>query len=287
MSFLTSQLALLISAASPPAEPTRLGEVSGWALTDLKGACSISTVYEGKVFVHVRFDFGENEAILTVANPAWESVEEDRRYDVQLEFSNGDEWSDTGATGLRIDSKETRLTGLSMTLDGDEFLKAFARSAGLAVTMGDRKLALLSLKGTGIVAARLRECAVQGFKNHPPDPFKGLKASSGAGKGATSAPVLVEPAHAKANLSGLISNDDYPPTALRQRQEGSVRFRLTVGTTGRPEKCEITSSSGYPELDAATCRLISSRARFTPARDSSGNSTSDTYESVIAWRLGG
>jgi protein TonB len=98
-------------------------------------------------------------------------------------------------------------------------------------------------------------------------------------------PVRVEPAHAKANLASLFSDEDYPASALRNNESGTTGFRLEVGPNGRVTGCQVTSSSGSAALDSATCRLLTSRARFTPARDSSGNSTSDTNSGRITWRL--
>jgi periplasmic protein TonB len=98
-------------------------------------------------------------------------------------------------------------------------------------------------------------------------------------------PKRVEPARAKANLGSLISNDDYPSSALRAEEEGVTGFRLSVGTNGRVTNCTITSSSGSSALDAATCRLLTSRARFTPAKDSNGNATTDTVGARIVWRI--
>ena len=98
-------------------------------------------------------------------------------------------------------------------------------------------------------------------------------------------PPRIEPARARTNLASYVSNDDYPASALRNEEEGTTRFRLTVGTNGRVTDCTVTSSSGSPALDSATCRIMRARARFTPARDSSGNPTSDTYSSSITWRI--
>jgi protein TonB len=96
----------------------------------------------------------------------------------------------------------------------------------------------------------------------------------------------VEPAHSKGSLAGLISTDDYPSDALRNQQTGTVRVRLDVSSGGRVTGCSVVSSSGVPSLDSATCRLLTSRARFTPARDSNGNPTSDTVTSpAIVWRI--
>lgn len=99
------------------------------------------------------------------------------------------------------------------------------------------------------------------------------------------APVKVQPAKARANLVSLFSDDDYPPDAQRNEQQGTTGFRLDVGPDGRVSNCTVTSSSGSSSLDAATCRILKARARFTPATDSSGNKTSDSQSGRIRWVL--
>jgi protein TonB len=98
-------------------------------------------------------------------------------------------------------------------------------------------------------------------------------------------PPRIEPARARANLASYVSDDDYPASAMRNDEEGTTGFRLTVGTDGRVTNCAITSSSGSTALDNATCRIMRSRARFTPAHDSSGQPTTDTVTSRITWRI--
>ncbi|HEY1604066.1 MAG TPA: energy transducer TonB [Allosphingosinicella sp.] len=99
-------------------------------------------------------------------------------------------------------------------------------------------------------------------------------------------PPRIEPAHAKASLQGLISAEDYPPAAQRDNVTGTVRVRLQIGTNGRVTGCSVTGSSGSAALDSATCRLLTSRARFTPAHDSSGNAVADTVNAPpIRWQL--
>ena len=98
-------------------------------------------------------------------------------------------------------------------------------------------------------------------------------------------PRTVEPARARANLAAYISNDDYPASALRDEEQGTTGFRLTVGPDGRVANCSVTSSSGSAALDTTTCRIMSSRARFTPARDSNGQPTTDTVSARITWRI--
>jgi protein TonB len=95
----------------------------------------------------------------------------------------------------------------------------------------------------------------------------------------------IEPAKARANLASYVSNDDYPDSAIRNEEQGTTGFRLDVGPDGRVSNCTVTSSSGSSALDNATCRLMRSRARFTPATDSTGARVSDSVSSRIRWVL--
>jgi TonB family protein len=92
-------------------------------------------------------------------------------------------------------------------------------------------------------------------------------------------------ARARADLGALISNDDYPAEALRNRVEGTVGFQLLVGADGRVTGCNIIQSSGSAILDSTTCRLISTRARFSPARNQQGRPVADKVVGRIVWRI--
>src|SRR5688572_13569178 len=93
------------------------------------------------------------------------------------------------------------------------------------------------------------------------------------------------PARAKANLTGLFSDQDYPAAAVAAREQGDVGFSLDVGPNGRVTACTITRSSGSTALDDATCRVMRSRARFTPARDAGGATVPDEVRGKISWKL--
>jgi protein TonB len=95
----------------------------------------------------------------------------------------------------------------------------------------------------------------------------------------------VEPARARANLASYVSDSDYPASAARNEEQGTTRFRLAVGADGRVKDCTVTGSSGSSALDSATCRIMKSRARFTPARDSDGKATGDSVSNSIRWVL--
>lgn len=97
----------------------------------------------------------------------------------------------------------------------------------------------------------------------------------------------VPPRSAVGDLQGLFRGDDYPLRAIERDEQGSVTVRLTIGTDGRVIGCNVTSSSGSRTLDNATCRILQSRAEFTPARDKRGNLTTDTMSQRIRWVLQG
>ena len=98
-------------------------------------------------------------------------------------------------------------------------------------------------------------------------------------------PRVIPPQRARANLNSYFSADDYPAAALRGNDQGTTGFRLTIGPNGRVTDCQVTSSSGSSALDQATCRILRSRARYTPARDSSGNPSSGNDSGRVTWRL--
>ena len=102
-----------------------------------------------------------------------------------------------------------------------------------------------------------------------------------------SPPMTLEPARWRAELTTYVTNDDYPVEALFNEEQGEVVFILLVGPDGRVRACTVTAASGSPSLDETTCRLMRSRARFTPARRSDGAPEFDTVRSRIAWRLTG
>jgi len=96
-------------------------------------------------------------------------------------------------------------------------------------------------------------------------------------------PVIVAPPRARAPLQALISVNDYPMSALAKREQGRVEFRLDVGANGRVHGCAITRSSGSSALDATTCRILRSRARSTPARNSNGMPVGYPVEDAVEW----
>lgn len=89
----------------------------------------------------------------------------------------------------------------------------------------------------------------------------------------------------RGNPGNWANANDYPSRALREEREGSTSFRVEVGTDGRVTRCTVTGSSGHSDLDEATCKNISRRARFRPALDPSGREISGTWASRVKWEI--
>jgi periplasmic protein TonB len=105
----------------------------------------------------------------------------------------------------------------------------------------------------------------------PPPPHKTVSAQS-----------------ARGDVRTLFSADDYPASAQAAGAEGTAQAQLTIGTDGRVVGCNLIKSTGNGALDSATCNILRRRAKFTPARDSNGNPTTDTYTTPpIRWQLEG
>jgi protein TonB len=105
------------------------------------------------------------------------------------------------------------------------------------------------------------------------------------------APVIAPPAprvqpkqaQPKGRPQEWVTTNDYPSRALREEREGTTGFSLTVDASGKVTNCSITSSSGSPDLDQATCDNLRRRARFAPATDGEGQPTTGSYSSRTRW----
>jgi protein TonB len=86
-------------------------------------------------------------------------------------------------------------------------------------------------------------------------------------------------------VRGQLKDSDYPDTAADAGISGTVGVRYLVWTDGRVRDCEVTRSSGSPELDATTCRLIEARFRFRPSRDESGRPVPAVIVENHSWMI--
>ncbi len=82
-----------------------------------------------------------------------------------------------------------------------------------------------------------------------------------------------------------LSTDDYRPSWVRRKLTGLARFRLEIAANGRVTDCTLTGSTGHGVLDTATCKLVTQRARFEPARSGTGEAVASSYSGAVLWQL--
>lgn len=85
------------------------------------------------------------------------------------------------------------------------------------------------------------------------------------------------------HIRGEIRDSDYPDHLREAGVTGVVGLRFTVGANGRVTACAVTRTSGVPELDALTCRLIAKRFRYRPTIDANGRAVADVVTGEQGW----
>jgi len=84
-------------------------------------------------------------------------------------------------------------------------------------------------------------------------------------------------------IAGDITPRDYPRRLREAGIGGVVGLSFRVEPTGFVSRCRVTQSSGVPELDALTCRLIVQRFRYRPSTDRYGRPIADTVDGEHEW----
>ena len=87
------------------------------------------------------------------------------------------------------------------------------------------------------------------------------------------------------NPARWVTDSDYRTRWLREGLSGAARFTLSIDASGKVAGCTITRSTGHAALDAATCDLVTRRARFEAARDGTGKPVPGSFTGAINWRI--
>lgn len=100
--------------------------------------------------------------------------------------------------------------------------------------------------------------------------------------------VAREAAPAKGDLRSIFSANDYPWEALSRWQQGTSQYLLMIDDKGKVAGCHVVTPSGVPILDVMGCAVIQERAKFDPARDSTGKPVRSTVVTPpVSWRMEG
>ncbi len=88
-------------------------------------------------------------------------------------------------------------------------------------------------------------------------------------------------------VSGRIKSSDTPANLFHAPFSGTTRALVAIDAAGRVSDCRIQHGSGNATLDALTCRLITTRFRFRPARDSAGRAVAGRIIYDHEWEVSG
>ncbi len=92
------------------------------------------------------------------------------------------------------------------------------------------------------------------------------------------------PLKPKGQPGNWVPQSAYPRGPLRDGISGTVGFTLSVGADGKPTGCQVTSSSGNGELDAAACSNLMKRAKFEPKYED-GQAVPSSYSNRVRWEI--
>lgn len=82
-----------------------------------------------------------------------------------------------------------------------------------------------------------------------------------------------------------VSDMDYPKSMIIEGRRAIVHFLLTVDSQGAVTSCKIQQSAGHLEFDEAVCKLVTARAKFTPAIGADGQPTAAYWQNSVIFNL--
>jgi len=94
-----------------------------------------------------------------------------------------------------------------------------------------------------------------------------------------------EAAKAAGNPGDWFDQNSYPKEAIRAGAQGRVVVDIVIDERGVLSQCSVFVSAGNAALDQATCDLAMKKARFTPARDTTGRAISSKARLPVRWVL--
>jgi TonB family protein len=83
--------------------------------------------------------------------------------------------------------------------------------------------------------------------------------------------------------TGEIMFRDYPVRAKAAGEQGRVGFLVKLDSKGNNARCEVSRSSGYPQLDQETCQLLLIHAKFEKAKVA--DEAKVVHNGVVLWRI--
>lgn len=250
----------------------------GWAVGESgHDSCGMLNKYEvrGRTTILFFHKYLDGDALVAAENESW-SILEDQSYNVTY-ILNGNSY---------VGASKGAENGFGVFVDQD-FERDLAVAGSLFMTLDDKIIGHLSLKGSSLALKYVNECVAilkraqeaearekAKFAYIDEDPFATAKPMS--------KPNGTEPIPLSKYWATM---SDYPSYSLANEHEGTSKFMVKVKVDGTVATCKIISSSGHEELDAATCKIVTRRAKFNPATDAKGSPVEGYFQGAVDWEL--
>jgi TonB family protein len=192
---------------------------------------------------------------------------------------------------VELDSKDADLSG--ETLANSDLVEKYPLAKFFLGTKTGRNLLVIPIV---LFVVYAKSCSSQDQANVPYEPpaetivqppeeiAQSVETKSDVPASEPAAAVAFRPTPI-ASPGNWVTTNDYPVRALSQAREGTTSFRLEVSTSGKVTNCSVTISSGHKDLDDATCKALSRRARFEPAVDYQGKRVASMWSNRVRWQI--
>jgi TonB family protein len=274
-------LSIVSLSASRASGDVTLGSLEGWRLSRTDQLCGMSMTYNRPGQTDITFVKSvKGWLVVQVINRSW-TTREGAPYQINYQV-NGRVLYGERSVGAADGVKKGYLTKLR-----PDFEQALAAGHSLRLYIGDQLVEDLSLTGAAAAINAVNQC-LEGLRANrtaavtgkaPLAPMPTVPLAGVARTSSVHAPTPI------GSASAWIMGSDYPSRALSDEREGTTSYLLTIAPDGKVISCQVTSSSGHADLDAATCDNVRRRARFIPATDASGRPTSGIYSNKVRWSI--
>jgi TonB family protein len=150
-------------------------------------------------------------------------------------------------------------------------LERLVASRSVRVQRGSETIVEIPLTDTARAVAAVRRCVTETLREWGIDSaiYDRVRDPLGGGQ----------------RIADVVSDADYPSSAIRDNHSGEVTVRLTIGPDGRVSECVPVVSSGHAILDERTCLVYRSRLRMTPAMGMDGKPMAVPLVTSVRWIL--
>ena len=163
-------ISLLIFAAS-----STYFKLDKWIVIRNEEDCSAIVSYVGGTVMDILYDYGIQRTTIIITDPAFKSVDDDKRYNLQLSFVKGKKLDEGWGTISTIGFTSGDAKGISFRLKGQAAIDDVGSSEILGLKHDEVIVASLDLSESAAAMAKLKECAKAVNLTNPSDPLAGAE----------------------------------------------------------------------------------------------------------------